>query len=299
MFDKNKFSQILSEIANNYNSITELADKSATGRSYLSKYIHKKFDAPPSPDVLKKIAKYSNGIVDYYELMDICDYINLNDFFLETSNHEMTNLCYWNMEELKDFGFDSNDIDQIRALSKSDDIHKAHKISLILKKYPPEFTEKLLNMCILQKKNAPELFTNDVLPTTDSVIKLPVLGKISAGLPILAIENIEDYMPAPSSLLKHDHEYFYLRVQGDSMNKKFPEGSLLLIQKQNVLEASEIGVFRINGDDATVKQFKTEENGIITLSPMSYNPIHKEQKYNLKDVPVEIIGKVISFMGIL
>ncbi len=139
----------------------------------------------------------------------------------------------------------------------------------------------------------------NVFPVADTVIKLPALGKISAGLPILAVENIEDYIPAPSSLLKRDHEYFYLRVIGDSMSKKFPEGSFVLVQKQPILEPNEIGVFRVNGDDATVKQFKCEEDGFITLVPMSYNTEHKEQCYNLAEIPVEIIGKVISYTGML
>ena len=55
----------------------------------------------------------------------------------------------------------------------------------------------------------PETRTN-VFPVADTVVKLPALGKISAGLPILAVENIEDYIPAPSSLLKRDHELFLL-----------------------------------------------------------------------------------------
>ena len=73
----------------------------------------------------------------------------------------------------------------------------------------------------------------------------------------------------------------------------------MLVQKQPVLEPNEIGVFRVNGDDATVKQFKNEENGFITLVPMSYNAEHKEQRYNLSEIPVEIIGKVISYTGML
>lgn len=259
MFNKEKFSEKLIEIIKNYSSITDFSDKSGAERSYISKYIHKKIDSPPSPNVLKRIAEYSNGTIDYYELLDICGYISLHNIL---------------------------DTEAFRKVSNDPNVQK------FLNKYVDEYLKK-------SNERKSNIITPNVFPTTDDVITLPVLGKISAGLPILAVENIEDYMPAPSSLLKHDHEYFYLRVQGDSMNKKFPEGSLLLIQKQNVLEPNEIGVFRINGNDATVKQFKTEENGIITLSPMSYNPIHKEQKYNLKDVPVEIIGKVISFMGIL
>lgn len=137
---------------------------------------------------------------------------------------------------------------------------------------------------------------SNAFPTADVPIKVPVLGKISAGLPILAVENIEGYEFAPSSYLKKGYEYFYLRVIGDSMNLKFPEGNLVLVQKQPTLENAEIGVFRINGDDATVKRFK-EENGMIVLEPMSSNPLHQVQIYNPQNTPVEIIGKVILHLG--
>ena len=80
------------------------------------------------------------------------------------------------------------------------------------------------------------------------------------------------------------------------MNLKFPDGCLLLVQKQPTLENGQIGVFRINGYDATVKRFK-EENGLIILEPMSNNPKHYVQTYNPQDVPVEIIGKVVSYIG--
>lgn len=142
------------------------------------------------------------------------------------------------------------------------------------------------------------VYKNDinVFPTIDIPKKYPVLGKISAGLPILAVEDIEDYSYAPSSKIQEDYDYFFLKVQGDSMNKEFPDGCLLLVQRQPTLEKGQIGVFRINGDDATVKRFQ-EENGFILLEPRSTNPIHKTQTYDPKKVKIEIIGKVISYIG--
>lgn len=121
--------------------------------------------------------------------------------------------------------------------------------------------------------------------------KFPILGKISAGLPILATENIEGYSYAPSSKINEDNDYFFLRVQGDSMNKKYSEGSLVFVQKQDTLENGDIGVVMIN-DEATIKKYR-QENNFIFLEPMSYNPIHKEQTYDLKKVNIHIIGKVI------
>lgn len=137
---------------------------------------------------------------------------------------------------------------------------------------------------------------DNLIPTTDTNIMFPIVGKVSAGLPILAVENIEGYEVAPSSYVKHGFEYFYLRVQGDSMNIKIPEGSLVLVQKQDALENDEIGVFRIDNDDVTVKKFKKEDN-IISLIPISHNPIHKIQKYDLTKDKIDIVGRVVFYIG--
>lgn len=130
----------------------------------------------------------------------------------------------------------------------------------------------------------------------DVPTKIPVVGKISAGLPILATENIESYEYAPSIYIKEGFEYFYLRVNGDSMNLKFNDGDLLLVQKQDNLENDEIGVILVDGMDATVKKYKYE-NGLVILSPMSTNTDHIVQIYNPKDINIKIIGKVVSYQG--
>ena len=137
---------------------------------------------------------------------------------------------------------------------------------------------------------------SNVFPITDVPVKVAVVGKISAGLPILAVENIEGYEYAPSSFIKEGYEYFYLKVEGDSMNLKFNEGDIVLVQKQDMLENDEIGVILVNGFDATVKKYKNE-NGLVILSPMSTNPENTVQIYNPKDVEIKIIGKVVCYQG--
>lgn len=137
---------------------------------------------------------------------------------------------------------------------------------------------------------------SNIVPAAEEAKKVPVVGKISAGLPILATENLEGYAFAPSSKLKPGYDYFYLIVKGDSMNLKFHNGDLVLVQKQDDLENDEIGVIAINGDDATVKKFK-RENGLVILEPMSTNPDYTVQIYDPKKISVKIIGKVISYQG--
>lgn len=136
---------------------------------------------------------------------------------------------------------------------------------------------------------------SNVFPMPDNAVPIPVVGKISAGLPILANENIERYEFAPSSLINKNFTYFYLTVTGDSMNRKFNDGDIVLVQQQNDLENDEIGVFLID-DEATVKKYKTQ-NDLIILEPMSNNPIHTVQIYNPKEKSIKIIGKVISYQG--
>lgn len=136
---------------------------------------------------------------------------------------------------------------------------------------------------------------NNFFPASNEAISIPVIGKISAGVPLLAVENIIDYAYAPSSQIKKGFTYFYLTVQGDSMNLKFREGDIILIQKQDDLENDEIGVILLN-DDATVKKYKNE-NGLIILQPMSTNPEHQTHIYNPKEINIKIIGKVISYQG--
>lgn len=137
---------------------------------------------------------------------------------------------------------------------------------------------------------------SNAFPITDTPINVPVVGKISAGLPVLAVENIEGYEFAPSSYIKTGYEYFYLRVQGNSMNLKFNEGDIVLVQRQDILENDEIGVILVDSMDATVKKYKYE-NGLVILSPMSTDPQHTVQIYNPKDIEIRIIGKVVSYQG--
>lgn len=165
---------------------------------------------------------------------------------------------------------------------------------IILKKLASIYNLDYIDL--YEKAGYIDLVESNVFPITDTPKKVPVVGKISAGLPILATENIEGYEFAPSSQIKEGYTYFYLRVQGDSMNLKFNEGDIVLVQKQDDLENNEIGVILVNGFDATVKKYR-KENGLVILEPMSTNPENTVQIYNPKDISIKVIGKVISYQG--
>lgn len=120
--------------------------------------------------------------------------------------------------------------------------------------------------------------------------RIPILGYISAGLPIYAEQHIEGYTYTD---LNHGGEYFGLRVKGDSMNAlRICNGDVIIVRKQDVVENGEIAVVIVGNENATVKQFY--QNGdIITLFPKSTNPEFQPQFYNLKNTSVRVVGKVV------
>lgn len=121
--------------------------------------------------------------------------------------------------------------------------------------------------------------------------RVPILGRISAGLPLYAEEQVEGYIWVE---VGSAGEYFSLRVKGDSMNAAHIfEGNLLIVRKQDIVENGEIAVVMIDDNDATVKRFHRQGN-IVTLMPQSTNPEHLPQIYDTKKTSVRIIGKVVK-----
>ena len=116
---------------------------------------------------------------------------------------------------------------------------------------------------------------------------IPVLGKVSAGRPILAVENIEEYFPLPPSYINDADELFMLRIVGDSMiDVAIHNNDLVLVRKQNTAINGDIVVAMLE-DSATVKTYYREE-GYIRLQPEnpSYSPIIEKE--------ISILGKVIG-----
>ena len=94
------------------------------------------------------------------------------------------------------------------------------------------------------------------------MINIPIVGKITAGLPILATENIEDTFPIPLDYIKHDKELFMLRVSGQSMiNVGIRDNDLAIIENSQDAINGDIVVALID-DGATIKRFFKEKNHI-------------------------------------
>lgn len=122
---------------------------------------------------------------------------------------------------------------------------------------------------------------------------IPIVGTISAGTPILAEHNILGYAPGPPMMKLVDKSVFYLRIQGESMNREFSNGSFVLIDRDAQVENGEIAAVMVNGDEATVKKISLKDN-ILTLIPMSYDNSFMPESFDLEKVEVTIIGKVIG-----
>lgn len=103
--------------------------------------------------------------------------------------------------------------------------------------------------------------------TSKEMVDVPIVGKVTAGMPILAVENIEDSFPLPIDFVGNS-ESFMLRVRGDSMIEAgILDGDLVLVKKQNTAENGEIVVALIE-DEATVKTFFKEKDH-IRLQPQN------------------------------
>lgn len=129
----------------------------------------------------------------------------------------------------------------------------------------------------------------DMLDNQTNMVKVPILGHIAAGAPILAEEHIEGFKLMPESEVSNG-EYFLLKVTGDSMiNAGIHDGDLVLIRKQPVCETGEIAAVIVDGENATLKRVY-HNNGKLLLQPENpkYKPIMVDNE------EVRIVGKAIE-----
>lgn len=136
------------------------------------------------------------------------------------------------------------------------------------------------------------------IPTT--VVDIPIVGKISAGQPILTQETIEGYLPVDPSIygVSTAEDLFFLRVSGQSMNLKVKNGDYALIKKQDYAEDGDIVVAIVNGDsEATLKRYKKLNEQFVLLEPMSSDPSIEAITVDLKTTDFHIIGKAIGQFG--
>lgn len=132
------------------------------------------------------------------------------------------------------------------------------------------------------------------LDTASRYYMTPVYGRISAGIPNWAEECIEGRLPIDPIMFNivDPEEHFFLRVNGESMNKVIRNGAYALIHKQDIVENGEIAVVLVNGDEATLKKF-SKQGDLVVLEPMSDDDSFHLQLYD-KTTPIKILGKYVG-----
>ncbi len=131
-----------------------------------------------------------------------------------------------------------------------------------------------------------------IIKREHGIISVPLIGKIPAGDPLDAEENIIEYIKIPDEAGKYkEGELFMLTVEGDSMEGKsgIRDGYRVLVKKQSDVESGDIAVVNVNGEDATLKRVKKTEQGIFLYPDNSkYDPLL------ITDGNARICGKVVQ-----
>ena len=136
---------------------------------------------------------------------------------------------------------------------------------------------------------------NTIIGKKSAVVKIPVLGKVAAGIPIEAVTDILDYEELSPDMVRDGSEYFALQLKGDSMEPRMHSGDVVIVRKQETIENGEIAIVCVNGDEATCKKVLKKDNGAIILQPL--NPTHDPLYFTpdeVSTIPITILGKVVE-----
>ena len=175
----------------------------------------------------------------------------------------------------------------MRELTKrQSEIYDYIKHVVQIKGYPPSVRE-IGEAVGLASSSTVSDQNNDM--TREETIYVPVIGKVTAGVPITAVENIEEYFPLPEHLTStHNSDVFILNVIGESMIEAgILDGDKVIVRSQTIAENGDIIVAMTEDDEATVKRFFKEKNR-YRLQPenSAMSPIYLDN--------VTVIGKVIG-----
>lgn len=124
-------------------------------------------------------------------------------------------------------------------------------------------------------------------------VVINVVGRVAAGLPIEAIEEIIDTEEITEEMARTG-KFFGLKIKGDSMEPQICEGDVVIVRQQEDAESDEIVIALVNGNDGVCKRLKKYESSIALVSiNANYEPMYFTNK-DIADKPVRIIGKVVE-----
>ena len=124
-------------------------------------------------------------------------------------------------------------------------------------------------------------------------IKVPVYGSVAAGIPIEAIEDIEDYEEIDEDMARNG-DYIALKIKGSSMEPRMMDGDVVIVRLQPDVYDGEIAIVMVNGDEATCKKIKKTPEGVMLIST---NPEYEPMFYSnrqIEELPIRILGKVVE-----
>ena len=127
-------------------------------------------------------------------------------------------------------------------------------------------------------------------------VRIPVLGRVAAGIPFDAVEEIVDFEDIPATLARSG-EYFGLRIKGDSMSPRILNGDTVIVRRQDDADSGDIVIALVNSSEGCCKRFKRFAGGI---SLISINPAYEPLVYSddeIKNLPVQIVGRVVELRG--
>lgn len=136
------------------------------------------------------------------------------------------------------------------------------------------------------------------MTSQDAIIhsyKIPILGRVAAGIPIEAHEEILGYQYINEEYRNDGYNYFALRICGKSMEPTIMDGDIVVVRQQTTVDSGDIAIVLIDGEDATAKEVKESPEGITLIghNVAVYTP-HFYSNKDIQELPVQIIGKVIQ-----
>lgn len=124
-------------------------------------------------------------------------------------------------------------------------------------------------------------------------VRIPVFGRVPAGIPLEAIEDIVDYEEIPAAMLNGGRVYFGIIVRGDSMYPKYIDGDIVIVRKQETFESGQDCIVYVNGyEEATLKTVHMLPDGGVRLQPI--NTSYMPKTYYPDDEPIFIAGIVVQ-----
>lgn len=263
-----------------------LAQKIGISRSVLSYYESGKSE--PTLSILIKLSDFFNISIDKLISDDLFDTkssdFNIDLFSIDNLkiDLEYKKQCYIEEKEILnkictiDIPRKIEEIDRLLSYLNKDKVFNFKEINKSNEEYANELAPNIIDL----KSSKKEQIYREIKD----------FGPIPAGKISLTYEDNIEFVSIPEDNLNSSKGYYVLHISGDSMNKLYKDGEIILVENTSCVTPGDIVIARV-GSDATIKRLEIDDE-YITLIPESTNPKHKIQTFRHKDICIQ--GKVIG-----